>query len=162
VTGVVVSVVNVLLPVAMCIYVGVGADFTPLIIMAISFTILLPVIDTAVLWFSFFRQASLRNTAWKHSIGWTTSLRILSTMCGLAFLIMLFYDLSESKSKIAAGLWFGWICLPFLSVIPLTAGVPSILSASEVVHTRKPLLGGKAPVDETSPLLNPDADPDEL
>jgi len=154
VIGVVVSVINVLLPVAMCIYVGVGAKFLPLICMALLFTIILPIIDSIVLWFSFFRKTSLHNTAWKHSIGWTTSLRIISMICGIGFLVMLFFELTEKTSKIAAGLWFGWVCAPFLSIIPLTAGVPSVLTASETIATRKPLLA-KEPIDESSPLLRP-------
>jgi len=166
ITGVIVSVVNVLLPVAMCIYVGVGADFLPLIIMALAFTVILPVIDSIVLWFSFFRKSSLRNAAWKHSIGWTTSLRIVSTLCGLAFLILLFFKLSDKTSKIAAILWFVWVCAPFLSIIPLTVGVPAVLTSCEVVPTRKPLMSEVNDViDESSPLLGtvqPDGSGDEL
>jgi len=158
IVGVVASVLNVLIPVAMCIYVGVGAHFVPLASLGICCTLVLPVIDMVVLWFSFFRKAVLHNAAWKNSLGWTIALRIASTMCGLGFLSMLFYDLSETQTKIAAGLWFAWVCLPFLSVIPLTAGVPSVLSAAEVVSSRKPLLGDIGGND--SPNLDYDNDDD--
>jgi len=159
--GVVVSVINVLLPVAMCIYVGIGANFLPLIIMALLFTVILPIIDTIVLWFSFFRKTSLRNAAWKHSIGWTTSLRIISMICGIGFLALLFFELTETMSKVAAGLWFGWVCIPFLCVIPLTAGVPSILTAGGVVATRKPLMSGTVTDESSAPLLKPESVPDD-
>jgi len=155
ITGIVASVLNVLIPVAMCIFVGVGAEFVPLVAMALVCTIVLPIIDMIVLWLAFFRKAAIHSTAWKHSIGWTVSMRVVSMFCGLAFLIMLFFNLSESTSMIAGILWFVWVCLPFFCVIPLTAGVPSVLSASEVVPTRKPLLGNPNSIAaEGSPLLN--------
>jgi len=158
VIGVAVSTVNVLLPVVMCIYVGVGADFTPLIVMDLVLALVLPIIDSVVLWFSFFRKSSLRNFAWKNSLGWTTALRGVSMLSGLAFLIMLFFDLSDGTSKFAAALWFIWVCAPFLSIFPLTAGVPAVLTGAEVVPTRKPLMHEVN--EESSPLLNAMQDPD--
>jgi hypothetical protein len=150
--GIVASVLNVLIPVALCIYAGVGANFLPLVIVAIACTIILPMFDILLLWLSFFHKAVLHTTAWKHSIGWTIAIRALSMLCGLGFLALLFFELDDTMTKVAAGLWFAWICLPYLCVVPLTAGVPSVLSASEVVSTRKPLLSSSV-IEEGSPLL---------
>jgi len=153
ISGIVASVLNVLIPVALCIYVGVGAKFLPLAIIALCCAVILPVINIIILWLSFFRKAVLHNFAWKNSLAWTISLRVASMLCGIAFLAMLFFDLSSSEkmTKIAAGLWFGWVCIPFLCVIPLTFGVPAVLSASEVVATRKHTLPSAN--DEANSLL---------
>jgi len=161
-TGIVASVLNVLIPLALCIFVGVGAEFVPAISFAIACVVILPVCDMVVLWLVFFRKAVLHTSAWKHSLGWTLALRIVSTLCGLAFFIMLFFELSDEMSKVAATLWFVWVCLPFLAVIPLTAGVPSVLSATEVVPIRKSVFGAKGDVTkEGSPLLGIIQDDDD-
>jgi len=154
ITGIIASALNVLIPVALCIFVGVGAEFMPLVVVAICCTVILPIIDIVVLWFAFFRHAVLHNAAWKHSIGWTASLRIVSMLCGIGFLILLFYELSDVWTKVAAGLWFAWVCIPFLAVIPLTAGVPSVLSASEVVNPHKFLSkNANSAGNDSAPLL---------
>lgn len=148
VSGITASVVNVLLPVSLCVYVGVGARFLPLIVAALVLAVLLPVIDLVVLWFAFFRKAVYHNAAWKNSIAWTIVLRVLSMLSGVAFIALLFFNLDSRLSYIAAGLWFGWVCTPFLALVPLTAGVPAVLSNTQVIPSKMFRSDG-----ESSPLL---------
>ena len=110
--------------------------------------VLLPVIDLVVLWFAFFRKAVYHNAAWKNSIAWTIVLRVLSMLSGVAFLALLFFNLDSRLSYIAAGLWFGWVCTPFLALVPLTAGVPAVLSNTQVIPSKMFRSDG-----ESSPLL---------
>jgi len=124
-------ILNVLLPVAMCVLVGVGTTFLPLIIMSLCGCVLLTAFNIIFLCVTFYRNGEVGSLPWKHSVGWTISTKIFSTLCGLCFLILLFFDLTDELSKLAVAMWFLWVIIPFLSVVPVTFGVPAILREVE-------------------------------
>jgi len=129
VIGIAASIFNSLVPVGVCIAIGFGMNFLSVFIAALVCCVLLPLVSTTELWFSFFFNTSRPfNSAWKHSICWTLGLRTFSMVCGVAFITLMYFQLSETVSKVASALWVAWICLPFFAIIPLAVGVPSVLS----------------------------------
>jgi len=123
------SIFNVALIVGLCAFAGLGAPFGSLLAYAVVCAFVLPISDIIVLCVTLFRHGDRHIRALRHSVGWTISIRVVSIVCGLAFLLMLSSGLTESQSVSAAALWFIWIVLPYLSVIPLTFGVAPVLEA---------------------------------
>jgi len=126
-------VLNVLVPIAMCVLVGLGINFLPLAIIAICGSVLLSALNIVMLLVAFFRFGSrVAGRDWKHSVGWTIGMRGFSTICGIAFLVLLFFDLSDTLSRLAAAMWFLWVMVPFFSLVPLSFGVKAVYLQGDI------------------------------
>jgi hypothetical protein len=134
-TGALSSVVVVLLPVALCVLAGTGvlSPGTLLSLAIAAAAVMLPGAGAAVLWASFFRGTPSSQSKTR-GMAMTFALRIVSALCGAAFLSLLVastgsHSLSPATSNVAAALWLLWVWLPFAAAVPLVLLVPSVVLA---------------------------------
>lgn len=148
--GVASSLCVVLAPVALALVAGLGAPRPALLALAGVGVVALPAPATLVLWTAFFRGAVYRSALWRRCLAATVALRCLAAACGLAFLALLACDLAPAASTAATALWFAWIVLPWLAVVPLTVPVPTVLARQ---GNRRPANNEDAPDDPARRLV---------
>jgi len=127
-SGAIASIFAVIMPSILSLIVGLGTSRSVILGLSFLTSILLSVTDIIVLWVSFFGKANFHQSRWHHSLGLTITIRIVSSLSGLVFLVFLHKNLTRGASFVAFAFWCIWICLPWISIVPLTMAIPAVLS----------------------------------
>jgi len=132
----IISIVTVVLPAGLSILAGFGLTLGAIVGMSITLMLLLTVASGFVQWTEFYKTIPIRSPRFFRSYRTVLVLRAASLLCGLVFISMINFTLSDAASSVAVAFWFAWVLLPVLSVIPLVFMTPdAILNKERSLYT---------------------------
>jgi len=126
-----VSIVTVILPSGLSILAGFGLTLGTIVGLSIPLMLLLTLASGFVQWTEFFKVIHIRSPRFFRSFRAVIALRVASMFCGIVFISMINFTLSEAASFVAVVFWFAWILLPMLSVIPIIVMTPDSIRTAE-------------------------------